>query len=494
MDIALPLPHQADSPHSQRGRQHWSPELIALIWSSLALIALLGASVLSWLKVPLIIRYSSWSLPVDVGWGVRSPHFSYGLLCFLIALLVLLRILSAVGWSRVRPEHRRPWLRPLRARSLILMGWVATSITLLFLFQFVFVDFKLVRDLADQETQLLLIRTYVGYPMATTLLPITAFGFSIASPLDRLLFVPQVIAPGMLMPLAAGLLCFYGCFLTRRAESDPDRRDTLMATGSRTWWGRKSIWVVVGLLIVLVGLGRAPLGLYYEYLGQKSLDGGHYQSALNDLARAVALTPSLDALAAFHIERGTALYQLGHVNDLDAGLYIAERDRAAKADTAAWWEDESLYRRYPNSTTLINDMAVTLEQLTQRDAGASLLPVDVETQAQKPQDALRAQLAARALPWLDALVRIQPDNVFARYLRGRILFAQHSFEPAASDFQAILALTHDREMLSNAYTYLAFCHTQLGDLVGGRALLLKAVSLDDGYYNNIAREAASGLH
>ncbi len=49
-------------------------------------------------------------------------------------------------------------------------------------------------------------------------------------------------------------------------------------------------------------------------------------------------------------------------------------------------------------------------------------------------------------------------------------------------------------MLSTAYTYLSFCETNLGNYAEGRALLIKAVNLDYGYYNAIAREAASGLH
>src|SRR5579875_459895 len=49
--------------------------------------ALLGVSLFgAWLRIPLIGTWKSWTLPIDIGWGVRSDVISYGALTALLAL------------------------------------------------------------------------------------------------------------------------------------------------------------------------------------------------------------------------------------------------------------------------------------------------------------------------------------------------------------------------------------------------------------------------
>jgi len=102
------------------------------------------------------------------------------------------------------------------------------------------------------------------------------------------------------------------------------------------------------------------------------------------------------------------------------------------------------------------------------------------------------------LPWLDQLI---PEGgwsgaggVYAHYMRGYILFLNHDYDLAASDFRSILRLANDADMDSASYTYQALCAGATGDDAQERELLRKAVGLDHGYYNTIARETASGLH
>jgi tetratricopeptide (TPR) repeat protein len=438
------------------------------IWSFLALVALLLAGSVSWIGVPLIQTTGSWAWPVDVGWGITNRIFSYGLLCLLAAGLCL-------GYTLVAA-----W-QPLRSYTLMLLGCLATAILLLFIWQFALVDLPQVSALAAQENQSLLIRGHLGYALAPQLLPMSPWHVLIATPGDRLILLVQLAQPGILLPLVAGLLCFGGAW-TRRQD----------ARASKHRWYRRAGWIVLGLGVIVI-LGRAPTGLFIEHQGQQALAQGNYHAALDRFSQAVAITPTLATWPAFQQERGAALYLLGQTTNRDVGLYLAAYYRQLGALNQAWLEDETLARADPQDPLVRQDMVQTLEQLAQRDVGAAL-PITNMQAVQHPQIALQTRALDRALPWLDALIQVQPDNLYAYYLRGRIFFTAHAYELAAQDFQTILSLSRDSEMQSASYTYLALCRAGLGDYASERALLKKAIQLDSGYYNTTARETASGLH
>jgi tetratricopeptide (TPR) repeat protein len=465
-----------------------------VIWPSLAIALLLLACVISWISVPPIHSYGGWELAIDLGWGVQSKLVSYGLLSLLIALICLGRTLAAFDWKGYWFDHSAPWRpRPLRPRSLLAMGWLATVPSLLFLFQFLLADLHLTTMLADQENLSLLIRQHLGYRLASQRLPMRPFQISSATLDDRLGLLIQLANLGVLLPLIGGVFCLYGAYQARR-KREISLRARLYEGGvarTRSIWRRPAFWIAASILGLIL-LGRAPAGLVYEYFGRQALIAGQYQTALDLFSQAQALNPALDSMASFHQERGEALYRLHYQANLDVGLYLAASYRKAGALDQAWLQDQSLAQRYPHDALLQQDMAVTLEALIEHNTSVAQLPVNEEAAQQNPQ--LPIKITNKALGWLDKLLQLEPDNLYAHYLRGRIYFATHTYELATRDFEDTLTLSTDRDMQSAAYTYLAFCRAGVGDYVGERSFLEKAIELDNGYYNTTAREAASGLH
>ncbi len=464
---------------------------VGVIWPILAIACLLMACYFAWVTVPLMPSLQGWVLPVDLGWGVRSRFLSYGLLSAFIACVLLGRSLIAFDWVGYWFKCSARWRpHPLCSQSLMWMGWLSISPSLLFLFQFVLVDFRLVSALAAQENQSLLIRNHLGYHLANQHIALRSFQFGTATLGDRLVLLIDLADFGSILPLIGGLLCFYGAFVARRKRQIALRAHLYVRSRKPQAW-RAAFWLVVSVLGIIL-LGRAPLGLLFEHLGIQAVNAGDYQSALAYLARAEALNPAFAALPGFHQERGEALYQLHSRADLDAGLYLAAQYRAIGALNQAWLVDTALYQQYPHNASLQQDMELTLEMLAERFASARLTPVDEVQARRNPQ--LPLQLNNQAMIWLDKLLQLEPNHLYAHYLRGRILFATHNYELAARDFQLLLRLSSERNMQSTSYTYLAFCRGGVGDYAGERSLLQIAVELDDGYYNTTAREAASGLH
>jgi lipoprotein NlpI len=462
-----------------------------VLWPCLAGAVLLLASVVPWVAVPLIQSTSSWALPLDLGWGVQNRVLSYGALCVVAAGVCLGRALLALDGSAIPLIGVTPWrLRPLRMRTLTILGMVAGGPSLLLIFQVVAVGGDQVVQWVDQENQGLLIRRHLGYGLAPQHLPMLLFHVPVDSPGDRFALLVQLCTPGALLPLLALLACFFGAALTRQSLAGSHERPA--PPPRRKSW-RAVCLLVLGLVVVVV-LARAPLGLVYESMGRQSLANGDYASALEWFDRAAAFDPALAALSGFHQERGAALYLLHRTADTDVGLYLAAQDRAAGALGQAWLTDSALLRQYPRATPVLYDSILTLELLAETNTRVELTPPDPEASIEQPILEPQKPDVDRALPWQDRLLQVQPASIYAHYLRGRTLFAVRSYELAARDFRALLTLSTSKDMQSTSYTYLAFCRAGLGDYQGERSLLQQAIRLDPGYYNTTAREAASGLH
>jgi tetratricopeptide (TPR) repeat protein len=460
------------------------------IWPLAAALALLLASGMYWIGVPLIGTRSGWALPVDLGWSAWTRVVSYGLLSALGGAICLARALAALDGRRLGAWWQP---RPLERPALAGLAALSLSIPLLFVFQFLIVDWRLVISVADQENDSLLLRLHLGYQLPDQHFPALPFAVGVATLGQRLTLLANVAGPGLLLPIAGGLLCLCGAYLApRRAVvlSQPTEQNEL-ATPRSGW--RRALWLVAGLAALAI-LGRAPLGLAFAGWGQQALATGDDSAALNRLALAVAFDPDLDDSPGFHQARGEALTASGQKASRDAVLYQAAQYRAAGLDQAAWQEDTLLSAQFPGDALVRRDMVVTLEHLAEDASGGVLLPPDPEAQALDPASVLRAQTTDGPLPWLDRLLQIAPDSVYAHFVRGRIHVTDHSYELGVGDFHAVIAHDHDRDMLSATYTYLAFCYGGRGDYATERALLRRAVELDDGYYNTRAREAASGLH
>lgn len=468
------------------------------VWPILAIVALALASGVTWTHVPLISLTNSWAAPVDIGWGLRSSLLSYGALTVFIAFVCGVRTL-AIGhwrltWNAIDWRHDPRALRPV---TLIKMGIAALCVSLLYTYQFIFVDFARVATQAKQESESLLIRHHLGYSLPAQTIRMAAFHDTTATMGGRLLLLVQLVSPGLLLPLFAGLLCFYGAYLLHRDGDAPARAVARPASG----WEREQArfrrnrvfasWVAL-IALAVIALGRAPAALLMEWTGEQALHAGVYQNALHDFDWTERLNPEMSQLANFHQERGQALYLLHGTTDTDEQLYLADQDRRSGALDQAWLIDSLLYRLRPQDPNVVRDIALTAEMEMERSMAGVTLPTDPETERQNPQ--LATQSLGAPLMWADRLLAIQPNNLAGRYVHGRLLFAAAEYEAAISDFTTILIVSRDSDMQSAAYTYLAFCHAALGDVIGERALLRKAIQLDHGYNNTTAREAASGFH
>jgi len=501
-----------------------------LVWPTLSATLLVVASATHWLVVPLIQTTNAWGLPINLGWG-ETVYLSYGLLT--VALAVALLAVAVYSLRDLNWAELAAGATPARRLSARTLAWLTLGGLLtpaLFLFQALFVDMRLITALAAQENDHLLIALHLGYKVAPQHFKMIPFEVQTATPLDRLTLLAQSAGVGVVAMLLAWLPCLYGLYLVWRAEWSAQRSATRVLGGasadamddagdeqgddadgsaaSHAWApvGGRARWrlaVVVAAVVVAVALvGRAPAGVFCEYLGTVSIESGDYTSALNWLSAAQTLDPSLADLSEFHQQRGEALYESGARSGMDVGLYLAAQYRTLGALDQAWLQDQALYARYAQTPVVIQDITLTLEAEAEVNTRVPYTYDTNTTPQPLRQDALQpignanatATAVDQALPWLNRLLALAPNNIYGHYLRGRIYLTTHTYDAGASDFQSVITLTHDRDMLSAAYTYLAFCRAGQGDWVSERALLYHAVELDHGYYNNTAREALSGLH
>ncbi len=459
------------------------------IWPLLAAACLIAAVALPGVRIPLIGATGALGLPLELGWGIHASILSYGLLCLLVAA-----VCCAAGARTLLPGvSARALGRPLsslRAPLLVTLGALALAITALYVFQALLADFRLIGVWADQENQSLLIRYHLGYSLPRQLRTLQPFQVQTATVTDRLLLLVQVSTIGILLPALAGLLCLYGAWLARSDTIAEPLSPVDMERARRV--RRLMLGAVVAVGVIM--LARAPVGLAFEKLGQDAVTGGDYATAFDRFDWAERLNPNMAAFATFRTQRGEAQYVMGARTSEDASLYLAGQYRTQRSYLLAWGADFPLLQAHPDDAVVRQDTLLTLERIIESSTNVGLTPVDDEAAFRNPTVILKTDEVDSSMPWLDALLRIDPSNVYARYLRGRTLFTLHAYELAGQDFQAILAVSHDAYARSAAYTYVALCRAGLGDYAAERVLLQQAVELDDGYYNTTARQAASGLH
>ncbi|HKD76863.1 MAG TPA: hypothetical protein VKB76_15260, partial [Ktedonobacterales bacterium] len=350
----------------------------------------------------------------------------------------------------------------------------------------------------DQENQSLLIQNHLGYQIAAQHFPMQSFQIAVATPGDRFYLMAQLADLTIFFPIIAALICWYGAYHLRRSRVI-SLRAALYATAPQPI-SRERRWLWAGVAMFgLILIGRAPLALLCEQLGVQATVSGAYGPAVADFGWAQALNPSLADLLSFHEERGRALAPSHSDATLDVALFRAAQDRDAGAPDQAWHEDQQAQRRFGGDAALRQDMALTLEMLVEQHFNQGLSGADRKVLQQAPLAPLYnagtiVPAADQTLPWLDQLIVVQPGGVYAHYMHGYILFLNHDYDMATSDFRSTLHLASDADMDSASYTYQALCAGATGDYTQERDLLQKAVGLDHGYYNTIARETASGLH
>ncbi len=430
-------------------------------------IILVCTSFLPWLKDPLGDAYNAWNLPLELGWWVGLPTtltrlLNYGVLCTLCAVYTML-----VGYAAVRSFRGRVYFR----NKHMLAALVCIAPLLLFFVQYLFIDVAFMAALAQRETQTLLIQHHFGYHSAAQRIAINPLTLDISSLQQRFVLLFDQVSVGLAGPLLS-------CWLLLHYR----RRYGLLQDGP-FWKSYRTRPVIIGIIGLLLFVGRAPLGMFCETQADAALAAGNYVPALQWLDAAQLFNPLLNDVAFFHRERGQALYFL-HNNDEqndDTRVYLASAYRNQGNLFDAYQQLLIPWKEHRTLAWVKGDLAITLEMLAE-----SKRPLKVQ-----PHIALETEEAA--LQWLQILTEVDPSNVYSRYSTGRINYEVQDYKGCTLQMQYVLPLSTNPEIQSSVYTYMGLSEEAQGYYALSRELLLHAVKLDPYYRNNTAREELSGL-
>jgi hypothetical protein len=454
-----------------------------------------------WLTDPLGQEYMAWSLPVDAGWGVHSNLLNYGIVCLSCLLLVLAGIYADWRASMIRSSYT--W------RSACLAGVLCFVPLVLLLWQYIFADLPAMSTLAQHETQLLLIQNQYGYTSPDQFIRMLPFTVSASTLADRLSLLVNVLGPGAFLPCIAGIIALVyarivggSSWLLQYPQTGREKAYFFPLfkgkyTASNSTISSKNVlgsilrlvrakWTVavVGSVLLLVFLGRAPAAVVCEYAAQQSLTVGDYASTLRWLDRALWLNPDLEQVPDFHIERGNAWYYLFHDNGSDdSRAYIASVYREQGNFLGAYDELLQVWHSHNEQVSpwVRDEMSITLERLSEHALRNSFLSPVV-------------RYNPSALPWLRLLGQVDPSNVYSQYVSGRIYYVQNSYDACMEYMQQVLTIGAAAPIRSSAYTYIGLSLEGQGKSSEARQFLFLAVRLDPYYHNDTAREELSGLH
>ncbi|HEY6542761.1 MAG TPA: hypothetical protein VIZ18_17590, partial [Ktedonobacteraceae bacterium] len=334
--------------------------------------------------------------------------------------------------------------------------------------------------LAQHRIQMLLIQRHFGYAIALPLIPIDPRAFSSSTLLMRLELLVDQLSIGPLLPIVSAWLLIA---TQRRAPVGPAKKRRRSA---------RILGWLLALAFVIV-CGRAPASVACEYQAKVALAQGNYAQALQWLDRAVALNPQLDSMAYYHVQRGEALYYLqpGQLND-EIRFYLADSYLQEKDNLSAYRELFVVWQTHREVSwirdemeTLLTNLAENVGPLSNTRGGGFNVRV-ITTLAEQKNDEI-------ALSWLQVLSYADPNNIYSRYMIGRIDYDLGNYVACGAQMAQVIALSRNADIQSSAYTYIALSDAGRGDYIDERVLLLQAVALDPAYWNNTAREELSGL-
>ena len=427
---------------------------------------MLTTSVLPWLRDPFGQAYSAWQLPIDTGWPVRSDYLNYGVLCLICAFAAF-----AVVFIAWRSGGKVMGAR--RQAVDVVASILCLSIVSLFLAQYLLNDLSAIDRLARQKEQMLLISGHFGYTHTPEMFPLGALDIDISNIGTRYqLFVDQLqIGVFFLFPALCLML---------------DIRATKRTALPRS----RSAWALLAggfLLFIFLITGRAVAGMMAQNLASDAIAQGNYIGALQWLDRAVFFDPEISQEVSYHIERGHAEYFLysGRQSD-DSRAFVTTLLVQEKDYQGAYQLLSSMWQSNRSRPWLLDQVSSVLEILTE-----STHPAQLQYLPQKPQTIVTKDSAA--LPWLRVLVQMDPGNVYAHYMLGRIDYDLQDYPGSKAELLDSLQFASDEAYQSSVYTYVAFSDYKTRSYVEGREMLLRAVQLDPEYRNDVARNALSGL-
>jgi len=448
--------------------------------------AMLAASYLPWLIDPLGQTFPAWQLPVDIGWQLRSDLFSYGLLClfcalyaFFIAYLCLHRDRAGPCPNRVReiycdplgmcvlPTGERGSALSLRRHS-ILAGLLCLVPIGVFFTQYLFVDMGSMALLARHEFQSLFIQGHFGYHTAAQFIPLRPDTLDPSTLNGRLALLLDQIQPGLYLPFLGAFCLIRGqrnvgtglapvrswmAYVNQTGRDVPSpcvfgQGPALSLRCVGQMWKCRRVVILICFVLLLIVLGRGPAALACRFQAEHLLATGDYGDVLVWLDRAAMLNPSLDQLSAYHIERGQAWYYL-HPTQLSiesqiylAATYLKQNDYLSAYQTLMVARQQSL--ETPAPSWLVAELSITVTKLAEM---------------QHPLNGAPEQRVHKDLPsivWLNTLIRIDPNNVYAHYTLGRVEYDIHDFTACEEQMLSVITLSYDPDIRSTAYTYLAW--------------------------------------
>jgi hypothetical protein len=391
--------------------------------------------VLPWLAVPLEADRGPFSLPVALGGLPSDPRLSYGVAlaaCLSLALLATVR-------SGGRPSA------VTAALGLVLLG-----LCLAFVFATGTSDWPLLQHLRDQAAERDVIFQQLGYAV-----PATEPRLMLGAPLT-----------GDWSQLAGGLRAGWfgtgGGGLVLLLSGLPRLPFRLGAAGWRGLVPAAAALLAVGGLIGLAGRGGAAA--YLADRGIQAARAGDYRAARSSLATAHALDPSMARGVPYELALGQALLASGQSSDPLALLAEAEsRDQTGDVGRQVAELREAV-KRDPGDPVLVQELRQASRQL-------ALVRGDA-----RPLQALGHPTAAD------------------RYTEGRVLYDRASYAEALACFRTVTTLTREPNVVSSAYTYISLSEMKLGASGDARHDLVRAVAVDTGYNNTLARSLATGLY
>ncbi|WP_220206329.1 tetratricopeptide repeat protein [Reticulibacter mediterranei] len=442
---------------------------------ALAGILMLCAGFLPWLDYPLGDTFTGWQLSVDIGWQLRYRLFNYGLLCIVCALPAF--AVASKHWRRANQARTTPE-REVGGKPGTYLACLCCLLPLaLFLFQYMCVDIQSMSSLTRQEIQMLSVINLYDYRIPSQLVQVRPFEIDGSTFVERAVLLLNQLAPGLIVPCVSAwlLLC---CQLFSSSASSA--RSIAPITRSRLRFNLSLLGVLAGVLL----LSRPAGAMLCDYQARHELAIGDYTTATIWLNHAQTLNPAFEQAPYYHIQRGQSEYFLHPTNlTTNSRIYLI-----------SVYLEQGNYPGAYREISAIRNLQPTLPPWEADAINTALMRLAETARIRNDPRLLRLDLDAAVLPWTQAMIQIDPSNVYAQYLAGRVYYDLNDFNKSATQMTTVLQLTHNMDLQSSAYTYIALSQLQQGKTANARKLLLKAVELDPEYSNNTAREELSGLH
>ncbi len=396
-------------------------------------LCVLLSLVLPWDTVRLQPRSTVWDLAVLAPRLPRIPGLTYG------ALITA----AAVVAFAITAFQRRSWL------PVALAGVLVVLVTLYFPINAAGTDYRFTTALSQRSSEYALVASNFGFHVPSSRLS-AVLVVALPGPWRN---VVGSLQPGWLLGLAGGSILLVTS--ARQVWSCRRSRLTLLALGA----------VAGAILLVTVARGYVA-----DQMAKSAFEAGqlgNYRLELHRFHEAESLNPTLALRQDIQQEVGTAYTVLGQTDAPDA-LYASANDNKS-----------------------IGNLDLALRELATAHALAPTNPViEVDYLSTAISQAVRSHRVTVLFPLLNGST---VDQLPARFAVGRIMYENYDDTGCIAAFGWVISHTGDRDVRSSALTYISLSEQRLGRYIQAREDLVKAIAIDKGYDNTVARDLATGL-